>query len=229
MSSILDINPNKEKAISLAKRQLPEFVYDAVNLEGIKYTLPEVQNLLEGITVGGYKLEDEHVTLHQAEAWKLLFHLLETDRFFVKKPIACQLHAVAAKGESLEWGCFRSGGATIAGTDYQPPEASELDASWEQMLFDADDIENIFDKAIFIFLQMARNQFYYDVNKRLGRFMMNGLLLSKGMPAINLPAKKQAEFNRLMLAFYSSGDVKPMTEFMKSCLDSKIIKIMNEK
>lgn len=35
--------PNQEKAIFLAKRQLPELVCDAVNLEGISYTLSEVQ------------------------------------------------------------------------------------------------------------------------------------------------------------------------------------------
>ncbi len=34
------LKPNKPKAIMLAKRQLPEFVYDAVNLEGIHFTLP---------------------------------------------------------------------------------------------------------------------------------------------------------------------------------------------
>ena len=50
--------PNRPKALMLAKRQLSELVYDAVNLEGINMTLPEVQTLLEGITVGGHKLSD---------------------------------------------------------------------------------------------------------------------------------------------------------------------------
>lgn len=45
--------PKQKKAIFLAKWQLPELVCDAVNLEGINYTLPEVQTLLDGITVGG--------------------------------------------------------------------------------------------------------------------------------------------------------------------------------
>jgi len=88
-------------------------------------------------------------------------------------------------------------------------------------------IDDIFDCAIFIFLKMARNQFFYDVNKRMGRFMMNGLLLSSGYPAINLPAKKNLEFNQLMLDFYSSGDVSAMTKFMKDCLDPKIIDIID--
>jgi hypothetical protein len=41
----LKILPNKQKALFLAKRQLPKLVCDAVNLEGINYTLPEVQKM----------------------------------------------------------------------------------------------------------------------------------------------------------------------------------------
>ena len=40
--NILKIKPNKEKVLFLMKRQLSEFVCDAVNLEGIHYTLAEV-------------------------------------------------------------------------------------------------------------------------------------------------------------------------------------------
>lgn len=51
----------------LIKRQLAEFVCDAVNLEGIHYTLPEVQTLLDGITVGGHKVADQQIALNQAD------------------------------------------------------------------------------------------------------------------------------------------------------------------
>ena len=44
-----NMKPNKAKALMLAKRQLPEFVCDAVNLEGIPFTLPEIQTLLDAI------------------------------------------------------------------------------------------------------------------------------------------------------------------------------------
>ena len=39
----------------------------------------------------------------------------------------------------------------------------------------------------------------------------------------------ELEFNKLMLEFYTSNDVGPMTNFMLSCLESKIIDIMSEK
>ncbi|TWI64834.1 hypothetical protein LZ24_03065 [Desulfobotulus alkaliphilus] len=57
---------------------------------------------------------------------------------------------------------------------------------------------------------------------------MNGLLLSCGYPAINLPAKRQLEFNQLMLDFYETNNQKPMNIFMRSCLDERIINIMKE-
>lgn len=63
-----DITPDKTKALFFAKRQLVELVYDAVNLEGINYTIPEVQTLLDGVTIGGHRLSDQTITLNQAAA-----------------------------------------------------------------------------------------------------------------------------------------------------------------
>lgn len=213
----------------LAKRQLAELVCDAVNLEGINYTLPEVQTLLDGITVGGHKITDQQIVLNQSEAWREVFRLVQNDQFVVTAEMACKLHGVAAREDALEWGQFRSGGVMIAGTEYMPPSADELPELFTKMIEDAEKILDVYDQAIHYFLTMARCQFFYDVNKRMGRFMMNGFLLQNGFPAINLPAKRQLEFNRLMPAFYESGDQSAMNSFLRSCLDEKIINIMKEK
>jgi len=222
------IKPNQKKALFLARRLLPEFVCESVNLEGIAYTLPEVQTLLQGITVGGHLLSDERIALNQSAAWKKLFSLIENNEFALTKEIACALHAIAACEESLSWGVFRTGNVTIAGTDYLPPPPNQLDQCFSEMIQQAKVISDIYDQAIFVFLTMARVQFFYDVNKRMGRFFMNGILLNSGFPAINLPAKRQLEFNQLMLDFYKNNDQTAMRQFMKSCLDDSIVKIMSE-
>jgi len=224
----LIIKPNKAKAIMLAKRQLPEFVCDAVNLEGINFTLPEIMTLLDGITVGGHKINDQQIALNQADTWRILFKLIEQNKFEITVEKVCALHLIAAKEEALEWGKFRSGGVMISGTDYMPPEAYLLPELFDKMVDDASKIEDIYDRAIHFFLTMARCQFFYDVNKRMGRFIMNGFLLNLGYPAINLPAKRQLEFNQLMLSFYKTADQKAMNSFLRSCLDERIVKIMNE-
>lgn len=220
------IPPNKALVLQLAKRELAMLVCDAVNLEGINYTLPEIQTLLQGVTVGGHKLSDQQIATNQADAWRFLFDAVEQGEFRLDAEFACQLHGLAAKEEALEWGRFRTGSVTIAGTDYMPPEASALPGAFSEMVQRASQLDDVYEQAITVFLQMARNQFFYDVNKRMGRFMMNGVLLDAGYPAINLPAARQVEFNDLMLAFYESGEQDPMVRFMRSCLDPRVITIM---
>lgn len=210
----------------LAKREVSVLVHDAVALEGIHFTLPEIQTLLDGITVGGHKLSDQQIATNQGDAWRYLFDLLKAGRFSVSADVACRIHAIAGKEEALEWGAFRSGMVSIAGTNYVPPAPSELPQCFDALVQSLTEIEDVYDRAIHIFLFMARTQFFYDVNKRMGRFMMNGELLNAGYPAINLPAKRKLEFNELMLDFYASGDEAPMNAFMRSCVDPRVVKMM---
>jgi len=109
-----------------------------------------------------------------------------------------------------------------------PPSAQRLPTLFEEMVFEVQQLVDIYDYAIFVFLEMARKQFFYDVNKRMGRFMMNGVLIDAGYPAINLPAKRQLEFNQLMLAFYETGNQQPMNTFLRTCLDERTVDIMQE-
>ena len=170
------IKPHKEKALMLAQREVSAFVCEAVNLEGIPFTLPEVQTLLDGVTVGGHKVSDQQIVLNQGNAWKHLFASIRQGTFSLSEAYACELHAIAAKEEALVWGAFRSGGVTIAGTDWLPPDHVELSGLFDKMVEEAASLNDIYDHSIFVFLEMARSQFFYDVNKRMGRFMMNGLL-----------------------------------------------------
>ena len=217
------MKPNVSLAKQLARRDIPSLVCDAVNLEGVAMTLPEVQTILDGITVGGHKISDQNMALNQAKAWRYLFDLIDNNAFELNKETVLKIHSIAGQEETLEWGCFRTGYVTIAGSEYQPPEAMELDNNWLELEQNIVSIADIYDRATTAFLQMARNQFFWDVNKRTGRFMMNGILLSSGFPIINVAAKRQQEFNTLMLEFCYSNNMQPMNEFLRSCLNEKII------
>lgn len=228
MQSTDRIKPNRDKALMLAQREIASLVHNAVELEGIHFTLPEIQTLLDGITVGGHTLTDQKIATNQGDTWRHLFAAIKNNAFTLSAKFACELHAIAGEDEALEWGKFRSGGVTIAGTDYTPPLATQLPALFDSMIVSANAHDDIYDRAIYVFLTMARCQFFYDVNKRMGRFMMNGIFLDAGYPAINLPAKRQLEFNQLMLDFYTSGDMSAMNQFLRSCLDERVIEIMAE-
>lgn len=219
----MDIIPDKKKALFYAKRDIAQIVTDVVNLEDINYTVPEVQTLLDGITVGGHKIQDELITLNQIDAWKFLFHSLEQNKFVLTKEFVCQLHSRVAREEALSWGTFRQGNVTISGTTYMPPSHELLDDKWTQLLLQTEKYADIYDKAIFLFAEMARDQFFYDGNKRTARMMMSGILLNEGYPMINVSAKRKTEFNSVMIDYYNSHNLDPVKHFLKTCLNPVIV------
>lgn len=220
---------NRDLAIQLFKRDIPELVADACQLEGINFTIPEIQTLLGGMTVGNKDIEDQNVALNQINAWKSLLSDLKSGSILIDKDYSNKIHAIAAKDDALDFGNFRTGNVRISGTDYQPPTPDELDSKFEQMMTGFNKIKDEYSKSAFLFLHFAKNQFYYDNNKRQGRFMMNAYLLDQGLPSINIPKKREYEFNHSMLRFYNSekSDTSEMTAFLMSCIHPSIAEQFN--
>ncbi len=93
---LLIFKPNLDLVFYLAKKDKIDFVYNTSALEGNAMTYPEVQTLLEGVTVGGHKLSDEQQILNQNKSVDYLFKLnIET---------FTALHSFVAKEEALKWG-----------------------------------------------------------------------------------------------------------------------------
>jgi Fic family protein len=200
--------PNKKLFIALAKKDRVDFIYNTSALEGNAMTYPEVETLLDGITIGGHKLSDEQQILNQNRSLNLLFEMLEKKIFKVDKATLLALHKKVAFEEALSWGEFRRSGVNIGGCEYLPPKASELDSIFQAGIIELKKINNTILKALTYFLFGAKNQFFYDGNKRVSRLMMNGILLDGGYPILNIKAKDKLEFNTQMIKFYDSDDMR---------------------
>jgi Fic family protein len=187
-------------------------------LEGNPFTFPEVQTLLDGVTVGGHKLSDEAQILNTAEAWKLLFRIVENGGFEISKEVFCKLHQVVAKGEALTLGQFRVGDVGISGTDYKPPKFEELETLFAEGVLALKCLEDEYERAFAFFLFGALQQFFWDGNKRTSRLMMAGELLKHGLNIASIPSSKKLEFNQKMVRFYDTKDGSEMMEFLESCV-----------
>ena len=205
------------RAVFRAKKVLEGIVYDTVALEGNPFTFAEVKTLMEGITVGGHRLEDADQVLNQAASWRELFRLVESQRFTLGAETAMKLHELVARNEALAWGVFRDGAVGIGGTDHQPPSHEVLPELFEQGTTALAAIEDVHERAMCTFLFGSLHQFFWDGNKRTARLMMNGVLLTNGYDAISIPAAKRLLFNRRMIAFYDTKDATPMMAFLAEC------------
>lgn len=220
-----------DRALFRYKRMLPQIVFDAGALEGNPFTFPQVQTLLNGVTVGGHKLSDEMQILNLASAAKELFNLVKCGDFTTDKATFDRLHAHVAKEEALEWGHFRGEGqetgftpsvslghhepfiplATVAGA----PELNQVFADGVRTL--QDEIPGPMERGMAFFLFGALQQFYFDGNKRTSRFMMNGILMSHGMDAISVPVGRREEFNERMVRFFVEREATEMMRFLVDC------------
>jgi len=197
---------NKKHFFAMAKKDRVDFIYNTSALEGNAMTYPEVATLLDGITIGGHKLSDEQQILNQNRSLTLLFEMIEKEQFILDKPTLLKLHKKVAFEEALSWGEFRSSGVNIGGTEYIPPKSSELDMIFQEGIQEIKKISNSIMRAITYFLFGAKNQFFYDGNKRVSRLFMNGILLQNGYPILNIKAKDKLEFNIEMIKFYDADD-----------------------
>ena len=209
--------PNKARAVFRARKALEEIVYDTVALEGNPFTFPEVKTLMDGITVGGRRTEDAEQVLNQARSWHELIARIERGTFRLDRATFEALHAHVAREEALEWGSLRTGAVRIAGTRHEPPDAQTLPARMEAALATIGAMKEVHRKAIATFLWTARNQPFWDGNKRTGRLMMNGILLKHGHDIITVAAAKRLEFNEKMIRFYDTADGGLMLRFMAGC------------
>lgn len=206
--------PNKNLSFSLAKKDKIDFIYNTSALEGNAMTFPEVQTLLDGITVGGHKLSDEQQILNQNRSVNLLFELIEKNEFHINKPTLLKLHGKVAEEEAITWGEFRTSGVNIGGTEYIPPKADELNSIFEDGGNEIKKIHHPIIRAIAYFLFGAKSQFFFDGNKRTSRLMMNGILLDNGYPILNIKAKDKLELNKVMIDFYDGDDINKAIEYL---------------
>jgi Fic family protein len=219
-----------ERAVWRFHRSLPEYVWDAAVLEGNPFTYPEVQTLLDGITVGGRKISDERQILNLAEAANELAQLVRTHEFRLSKEISDRLQFLLARDEALESGHFRGEGRETltpgvslgAHGRYLPPATERggenLRRIFSQGLeFLSAEIDAEFEQAIAYFLFGSLQQFYDDGNKRTARYVMNGHLMSQGMDSISVPAARRNEFNTEMVDFFRRKDGTEMFGFLTSC------------
>lgn len=229
LPSNLPVHP-VERVVFHFYRSLPQFVWNASALEGNPFTFVEVKTLLDGVTVGGRKVADAEQILNLADSSHRLIQLVKTREFALDKAVFCDLHAIVARNEALEWGHFRGEGRVH---DYSPRVALGPDESYAPaptqagapelnrifqsgLLAMQTRIENPFERALVFFLFGSLQQFFFDGNKRTSRLMMNGELLSSGLNAINIPFAQAEIFNAAMVDLYRTRNANSILRFLVS-------------
>lgn len=228
-----DVNQIKESGIDRARHRfrahLPDLIWNTAALEGNNFTLPEVRTLLDGVTVGGKRLDDEQQILALSEAYSRLDEMVGSGAFSFDKAVSDELHGIVARHEAIEAGHFRgegnvtgggniqlSSGGTVRGTEHGE-RGEELRTHYRNMLDGLAEIDDPRVRALIYFASATRRQFYFDGNKRTARLMMAGELMSRGYDMVSVPYARQLEFHTSLDRMFTTDDATPLLAFLATC------------
>lgn len=215
----------RQYVLFTAKRALADLVHNMSSAEGNPITITEVMTILDGITVGGHKISDQNQVLRLDSAWNEVFRLVKNDQFELTKRTAIRLNELIATDEAPKVGAFRDDQVGIKGVEYIPPHYTTLDRRFNEMLDAVNQRNTALERAVTCFAMCARNQFFFDGNKRTAQMLMNGILLSNAQHAITIPAREREEYFYYLKEFYDTNDSQKLTTFLNDRQLDKIMKI----
>lgn len=218
-----------ERSLYRLQRSMPLLVWNAAALEGNTFTLPQVHTLLDGVTVGGKRIEEAEQILALSEAMNLMVAAVHDGSFSLSKSFSDRVHGIVAQHEAIEAGNFRGEGMVQGGgavrlaaggmVDGDPAgETGEhLRADFENLIAALGTLSDPRARALVYFCSATRSQFYFDGNKRTARIMMTGALVHAGYEPVNIPFARQEEFNTALDALFTTDDATALLDFLTTC------------
>lgn len=217
------------RALARFRANLPVIVWDAAKLEGSTFTLPEVQTLLDGVTVDGKRIEDQDLVLALRDAYNELHRRVAAGKFMPDKQTSDALHGLVARHEAIESGIFRGEGQVGGGGDVRLSTGGIVDgrahgAGGALLLQAFADLTDYIDgyrdprmRALIYAAAATRHQFYFDGNKRTAKLMASGILMSAGYDAISVPYVRLYEQNVALDKLFETDDATAYMNLLADC------------
>ena len=204
-----------EKATYIFNQNLVDITWNCMRtLEQNPSTLPQTRTILNGKSVEGLDVSDLLQVKNYGDGAKALIRLLRENKFKVDIETACLLHRFVGFKDALEWGTLRNLNTGIHDVEYVPPSFENLPSLAKKGFeFLNTEVQDPKERAIAVFLFMARTQFFFDANKRTASLMMNGCLMLNGYWPIMVLNQESVEFHEKLGRFYETGNADEMMAF----------------
>ena len=183
-----------------------DFIHTSAQIEGNTYDKIDTINLLEyGRTAGGKKYSDAKMILNLREAYDMLMRESVMPEITTLKDIHYIVSNEMIPNE--ERAVPRTREVLIKGSNYIPlATRTRLNEELNYMFNKVKEIENPYNKAIYIHNNLAYLQYFSDCNKRTARMMLNISLKSDGK-MIYIPSEEQIkEYLSSIVSYYETGE-----------------------
>jgi Fic family protein len=179
--------------------------YTSNALEGNTLTISETKVIIEdGITVGGKPLKDCFEATGHAKAYDFMLGAARTENLVFSEEMVLTLHRLFYGSIDAEnAGRYRTHQVFITGTEYLPPEASDVSGLMETFVSDLNDKSRKLHPvmlAAFAHRRLVDIHPFTDGNGRTARLLMNLILVNKGYQIVSIPPILRTEYIGALVA-----------------------------
>ena len=204
----------REINITLAKRNLVDYIWKSANMEGVMVTYPETDAIFNGINVPNYKVEDIILINNLKHAWRFILDHLDYKLDFA---FICKINQFVGSNLYYGAGSLRTIPVSIGGTTYKPtmPIESQIKDDIKKILTNS----NIVDRAISLMCFLMKRQMFIDGNKRTSILAANHVLICNGSGIISISQDHTIKFGELVKHYYETDELEELKLFLiKNCL-----------
>jgi Fic family protein len=192
-------------ARQIMNRLLVDLSWASSRLEGNTYTRLDTQNLIElGRHAPGKDQREAQMILNHKAAIEMLVESVDQVRF--DRYTVCNLHALLAENllaDPSAAGRVRTIEVGIAGTVYQPIAIPQrITGLFDLLLTTVSTIEDPFEQAFFVFIQLPYLQPFEDVNKRVSRLAANIPFIKQNLAPLSFVDVPEQDYIEGMLGVY---------------------------
>ncbi|MDU0366874.1 hypothetical protein RWH45_06575 [Microbacterium sp. KSW4-17] len=228
-SDFANIRPTSvERAEARFRRRIGEAIQGDAFLENITYTLPEIEDVLGGTHVPGHTEGEELQVIDMKKAADSVLWRIRERPTQPSQELSDGLHMLIASNLNLASLLFRGdqreryNGPFVRlgrGRKFQALDArlthDVLDAGLPRIL----SVEHPVVRGATWAAFAAYQQFYFDGNKRTGRYVMNTVAMSHGFDAIVIPTSAREQYVNEVVNALETGDLTSHIAFLLSLYD----------
>lgn len=190
------------------------FTYSSNAIEGNTLSLNETKIIIEdGITIGGKSVREHLEAIGQANAYDLLFELLNSD---ISEQTILELHKILYVGIDAEnAGKYRNCNVLITGSEYDLPKFDKVPQLMQEFCTEFSNKKQKLhpvEYAAWLHERLVSIHPFVDGNGRCARLLMNLALIQAGYNIATIPpvvrndyicALQEAQLNKNIQPFYN--------------------------
>lgn len=195
-------------ALFILNYMFEELIYDISLTEGNQMTLLETTHTLSGKAPKNARIKDVILVTNLKKGFDYILNKIKENNFYFNKDTFCTVNRLVASNDNFDnLGGFRRYNIKITGAKHTGIEVENLDISFFETInkYHNDKREGI--KIIDLFLNLCKNQYFGDGNKRTAQLIMCGLLILNGYTPFSINFK-DIEYSKDLVNFYDDENKK---------------------